>query len=457
MDQLDYILEEDQFTGIVNLLRNRKFDIVIDKMLKVYNKAITKNDIVLINKASTYLLEAYYAIGDLRLAFKYGKNLLLSQKTKLNKMDANVYLFMAIIHYELKEYEKVLYYCHLIISLEEGLNLFINIQTYLNLIRVYTELERYDEAYSYLEKLEESIEHLTEPTEIIEFYYNIVASILESKNGRTSEALEYLQKANGLSLFRDNPSEKLFYYEAASKYWSALGNQERQMSILIKGFQMSCRYNNIGFRRKFLSEIYINRALLKEAKLRIFYSEAYVESMEEFYKLASDINAFSFSTLIEKKGMYEEIYTDFVTGIKNRAYIKVYLEEHSNYKNLSCIMFDIDNFKSVNDTYGHLTGDKALKCLAVVSQEVFADWGVVARYGGDEFIVIVLNRDVEQVKLKAQKLIRKVEKRSFEACGKCITISLGLSNSAVDFLEKADQQMYKAKRLGKNQMCCEIE
>ena len=158
------------------------------------------------------------------------------------------------------------------------------------------------------------------------------------------------------------------------------------------------------------------------------------------------------------------ISIDSLTKLNNRNQFNRYLakaiKENEGKKWL--FFLDVDNFKKINDTYGHLEGDKALVIIANVLRESCKKGGnkfFIARYGGDEFIIIANARDIEDPKILKETIRRNLEK----ACKSSdivyeLTISIGVSfvdfyrESVEDCLKKADQELYNIKHLKSNRI-----
>jgi diguanylate cyclase (GGDEF)-like protein len=122
-------------------------------------------------------------------------------------------------------------------------------------------------------------------------------------------------------------------------------------------------------------------------------------------------------------------------------------------------MIDIDNFKEINDTFGHVVGDKVLKKLAQTLRKNVKITDEVIRYGGEEFLIIAYRCDLEEGKILAERLRRKIEDIKFNKRDPKfkITVSIGLSiyepqEDLLTAIEKADKAMYKAKQRGKNRV-----
>lgn len=167
---------------------------------------------------------------------------------------------------------------------------------------------------------------------------------------------------------------------------------------------------------------------------------------------------------------HEEIYrlttVDGLTQIYNKRYFMEVLEReisrsHRYGRELSLIMFDIDHFKNVNDTYGHLAGDHVLKHLASVIKQRIRREDIMARYGGEEFAIILPEIDSYNSRQFAEKIRRLVEKTvfKFEDTVIPVTISIGVATSNADtnapeeFIKIADENLYEAKRRGRNCVC----
>ena len=162
------------------------------------------------------------------------------------------------------------------------------------------------------------------------------------------------------------------------------------------------------------------------------------------------------------KELIELSLTDGLTGLYNHRFIQERFEfEFKRIKryggHLSCLMIDIDHFKSINDTFGHQFGDFALREIAKIIQSKSREVDICARYGGEEFMIIT-NVIVEYAMMFATKLLSAVEKHNFNFDGKTahITVSIGLSDyrddmkSRHELIEHADEALYQAKEDGRN-------
>lgn len=163
------------------------------------------------------------------------------------------------------------------------------------------------------------------------------------------------------------------------------------------------------------------------------------------------------------KTMGENLVKDYLTGVYNKRYIDQRFSKEAN-RNLkesiptTVIMTDIDSFKRVNDTYGHLIGDKILRDFAKVLNNNIrenSDW--IGRYGGEEFIIALNNTNMKNGVKVAEKLRKIIEKMSFDydEISVKITASFGVcevseKEDPFDTIKNADEKLYMAKMAGRN-------
>jgi len=139
------------------------------------------------------------------------------------------------------------------------------------------------------------------------------------------------------------------------------------------------------------------------------------------------------------------------------------LRRHQRYgHSMSLLMLDIDHFKSINDSYGHLMGDHVLREVGKIISERLRSTDFTARYGGEEFVVILPLTTEEQSQVLAERLRQAIAETRFTSEGKPfgITVSIGaaaLTPGALlkrrELVDKADKALYQAKKLGRNQVC----
>lgn len=152
---------------------------------------------------------------------------------------------------------------------------------------------------------------------------------------------------------------------------------------------------------------------------------------------------------------------DGLTKLYNHSYIHDRLSEEISKTlrhslNLSLIMIDLDNFKLINDTYGHNFGDSVLRKVSATILELIREEDIAGRYGGEEFIIILPNTDHTSAFRVAEKIRNTVKNLQWKPESLSITLSGGvyshMKESVNEFIEKADMLLYKAKNTGKNRI-----
>lgn len=155
----------------------------------------------------------------------------------------------------------------------------------------------------------------------------------------------------------------------------------------------------------------------------------------------------------------EQLNLDSLTGIPNRRRMDQTLHELIvNKVPHAIILIDLDDFKSINDTYGHTVGDEVLKAFANYMQSSVDEQGLCFRYGGEEFMVILPSKNIDDAIQLAENL-RVKQAIQETACGRPVTMSAGITaftpniQSPNQLIEIADHALYKAKQSGRNCLC----
>ncbi len=164
------------------------------------------------------------------------------------------------------------------------------------------------------------------------------------------------------------------------------------------------------------------------------------------------------------QALYQALH-DPLTQLLNRGSLESTLTREMKLadrynKPLSLLILDIDNFKMINDYYGHLVGDEVLSLSATIIKQTIRETDVAFRIGGEEFLVILSDTDKKGAKRLAERLRDKVQHAGINVNKKTLnfTVSLGLScyitpDSQHTLISRADKAMYQAKSQGKNQVC----
>lgn len=182
-------------------------------------------------------------------------------------------------------------------------------------------------------------------------------------------------------------------------------------------------------------------------------------------------NAFLFDEIRQEKERLERLsITDYLTGLYNNRYFFHRLEEEFEKAKrynipLSCIMIDLDYFKSINDEFGHKKGDMVLRELGRVLKKFTRKADIIARYGGEEFIMLLPHTDKDGALKEAERLRLLISNLRFKDLReKKMTASFGVATwpsevvkNSDDLVTSADNALYKAKREGRNRVCLSEE
>ncbi|XRD86186.1 diguanylate cyclase [Dyella acidisoli] len=199
-----------------------------------------------------------------------------------------------------------------------------------------------------------------------------------------------------------------------------------------------------------------------------YHSKAYTNQIQrdEVFRALRE----SQRQLVEKNLALERLtHVDGLTGLSNRRYLDQFIDNQWRYairkaQWMAVLMIDVDKFKRYNDSHGHLAGDEVLKKVAAIIQGYCRrPTDLAARFGGEEFLVVMLPDPAESAELVAERLRSDVEKAGIphtsSSVGDVITVSIGgaqcvpkREENYVDLIQKADEALYQAKHQGRNRV-----
>ncbi len=242
--------------------------------------------------------------------------------------------------------------------------------------------------------------------------------------------------------------------------------RERGNQIVLPSDSVSRRHCRIDKRKIawFVKDLgstngtYVNDELIEEYQLR---RGDQIKVGDTIFKYLSgqDVEAQYHETI------YRMTIMDGLTNVHNKRFLLETLERElpraiRHQRPLALCMFDLDHFKGVNDTYGHIAGDYVLKEAAGVVRSRLRPDDVIARYGGEEFAVLLPETELQGAAIIAEELRKLIAEHSFEFEGERIpvTISIGCTQLRADddpikLTKAADTKLYEAKRSGRNRVC----
>jgi diguanylate cyclase (GGDEF)-like protein len=173
-------------------------------------------------------------------------------------------------------------------------------------------------------------------------------------------------------------------------------------------------------------------------------------------------NEFIASSLGVLRQAERNAHTDALTGLGNRHWMHVMFEREVNRAQqagqaLCLMMIDVDNFKLFNDQYGHIAGDRVLVAVSDTLREYLRPTDLIARFGGDEFSILLPDLTLEQARATAERLRERVTVLSPASLATAITISVGIASleqgeGVAGLVQRADTAMYDAKECGRNRI-----
>ena len=176
-----------------------------------------------------------------------------------------------------------------------------------------------------------------------------------------------------------------------------------------------------------------------------------------------------FALALRRVKLYKKIekiaITDSLTEVHTRRYIMDRLQEEIHRSSMrkikmSFLMVDVDYFKSINDKFGHLTGDQVLREVGTIIKETIREIDIAGRYGGEEFCAVLPDTDRDGAKYVAERIRQATEEAEIKAYDNTvkITVSVGVSTypedakKAEELIDKADWALYRSKKQGRNRV-----
>lgn len=206
--------------------------------------------------------------------------------------------------------------------------------------------------------------------------------------------------------------------------------------------------------------------LMGDITLGFKIQKEYILLLKAINKQELEVTALKLDIKHDITVMERKANTDYLTGLYNKKYLEETTNQWLNQKSfiredIVLIVFDIDDFKNINDKYGHLTGDEVIKQIGKSCSTIIREEDLIGRYGGDEFVIVLRGSSVADGKEIAERIKNKLSKLKVEDNGKIISVkaSIGLSHNSKaaikDFNELfrlADIELYKVKQSGKNKI-----
>lgn len=421
---------------------------------------------------------AYRRIGFYKKALEYfNKMEVVATKERLPIGQVQIALQKAFVYYDQENYSKALELQREALELvakdpyngQSG-SARLAIATTLN------KLNRFAKAKKELVLVQKSYEELglTQGNGMIQLQMGIALDGLEQPNlaAQKFERAEALMQAGG------NQRYLSILYEARAKNYEHLERDKEALLMMQKHLELSRTLDKDREQQQILilryqfdserSELE-NQRLLAEKQLQ----EIEVEALKRAQKwqmvaiILGGILTLVLLLLIVKqfgrsKSLKKQALTDSLTGVANRRYIEDYCQQalqqaKRQQQSASIIVFDIDYFKRINDQHGHVAGDEVLKQLTAFCLQLLRDEDKIGRYGGEEFLVVLPNANLDNAHQVAERLRTGIEEIRFTSGVEFFSISISLGVAEYDrdesmerLVERADEALYQAKAEGRN-------
>lgn len=440
------------------------------KLMESFLKDCTQEDnpfgemIAHINIAS-----CYYCLGNIENAFE---NVLQYKRLceQYGKEHDRYYLYhiSALIYEYDQNYERALQSIQHCIELASALQLYTELSTSYNKTSyLYLLTKQYDLALLFARKALEvttihGIDNLFLKSQIT---CNLASAHVHLE--QFDEAINFIQNLTPNRFIENNPYERSRFLYTNGLLKLKIGRADEAIPHFIEAQRIATSINDKTILKRILWSLALAYEQKDEYAGAYQYLRKYVEVEEEMNHLRSLSKIIELDVKHSISEIEHRAHTDALSGVYNRYYLELecnrWLQAARQTKeSICCITFDVDDFKLINDQYGHLAGDEVIKmlgktCLRLTDQ----DDALVGRYGGDEFVVILKNYSPQSIMNKAKEIFNALTTTTVihDSNRIRVTISMGIvcnksiiAHKFTQLFRVADGALYMAKQQGKNQI-----
>lgn len=464
---------------VVNLYSDGKYNEAIELAQRLLESAKLSKDNKTMMNAYLNLAGCYYNLGEIESAFEnileykrlcdeYGDE---RDKYYLYSLSALIYEFEENLEEAKKAIQKCIYYA---MELEMYYSASVSFNTYSSYLVID---QNYEEA---IKNADIAMDFAKEycPGDILlqcQIYMNIAAAYIGM--GKYDMAMEILEPLEFSPYLNNNLHEKAHYLFTLATLHHRKNEYNQALDLLHQAYDIITTFNDKVMLKnitKEMAEIYEKIGNYEKA---VKLMKTYINFTQELHnlRLSSKVQEFDIKQSIA--AIEKRANIDCLSGVYNRYYLeatcnKWLKEAKETNSHVCCIVLDIDHFKSINDTFGHLVGDEVIKAVGKACLEVInGEETMVGRYGGDEFVALLKNYPSQQIMQKAQELFNAITNAKVQyqnntiqittSIGVVCTESIGNAKKFTQIFNIADQALYMAKKQGKNQIVtlynCNIE
>lgn len=407
--------------------------------------------------------EIYRELGNYEQALEsYSRCLDISDKNDFIRVGMYATANIGIADYETKNYQAAIYYLEKSKSIARNINnQIIEGFSLRHLGLIHSEISEYDKAKTYFDEAMIVYKKTNETISQARLYKDLADMDYKQKN--YLEALNHLNQAIVLTDGLQDKRLMISIYQLFAKIHESLND-----------YKTACEFSNLSLKSREEKETQEKEHRLKSIDFQVKAWETLKESKnyQEINKKLREKTETLEKVTKELQKINQEVKAlsnmDGLTRIANRIKLDSYAQDlfakaYKNKTKVTMMIIDIDNFKEYNDFYGHLIGDEALIKLAkILEKSIEGKEGLVARFGGDEFVIVINNCDLEEAKnvskFIAKSLKAKKIKHENSVVNPYLTVSIGIiakvpqkKTTYALLMDFADQALYQAKAKGKNQ------
>lgn len=465
MEKLDINLLQQKVT----LLRAEgKYRDTIEAGYELLELGIGLNDYKSILTAYINNAASFYCIGDIEEAFNCIDNYTEVCTKQGDEADwVNLYNVSFLLYETNKDYIKAKETLEKSIQLAEKLEKYNIISNgYSNLSHIYLMEENYEKALE-MARLGIKMAKLHKPESLIlklRVKLNLAKSYIGLEDLDASKLL--IDEMIHEPLLETFKREKAQCYDLLGAWYKKSKLYSEAYEAYTSAKNIVEEYNDVNLLKTIQEERCKLCELMNDVQLGYIVQKEYIALLNEISERQIALSALKLDIKHSVSVIKAKANIDYLTGVYNRSYLEEAVNEwlgqaSINNEPIQCLVLDIDNFKGINDEFGHLFGDEAIKHVSKVCSSLLKENELIGRYGGDEFVVILKGASQDEGLIKAQQINENIRNLQINKGEKAVTIqvSIGMADnlggkviSFENLFHSADMALYKAKKGGKNQL-----
>ncbi len=446
-----------------------KYKEAIEQAFDLLELARERHDYKAMLTAHAIQAASYYCIGCIEEAFENMDHYYdICQDHGDDYAYINMYNTQFLLFEQTKNYQKAKKTLKQSIALSTQMKRFnIASNAYSNFSHLYLEEKKYDQALEMATKgVELAKRHQPEtPILLIRVQLNMAKAYIGLSHFKEAKVIiDKILESPVLDQFTREKSQGL---DLLGAWYKQQGHYQAAYDTYTQAKELVETYNDVVLLKSIQEERMTLCELLEDVTTGYAVQKEYIQVINEMNARDLAQAALKLEVKHSTKAIEKKANIDYLTGVYNRNYLEETVdqwlsEEADSHCILTCLALDIDNFKAMNDTYGHLFGDEVIQLLSQACLDVVRKDDIVGRYGGDEFVIILKGTMSNTGKKKAEQLKAVLKERPLTQQNVIIPveISIGVTDTVISeattfksLFKSADIALYEAKRNGKNQVC----